>query len=335
MKTGSRTVFLVDDGLSASAHASTVVLDPLVRPFNGLGPPIGIRMECAKVNTRQGKFRIEITAIGTVVCPVVRLDVEASLAAPCYEVVPVNRFDECAHLIDPGGHDIRVAILAAWKIPSTIRAATGLVGEFPGHNGRVVSVAGNNCSDIVLERCLDLRENVELPAVLALVAIFMFLGSKNSFATHIVMIPSTQIHGVNVHSTVVGPVVRQGNNELDSDLVGSGDHLVEWLDIDSRLPIIPPLENNWCATRAFASVLWQTSRDCRHVSIVETPCAEDLETGSFGSCHSEFDVGLVLTDADTQKLAQAVKKRRKAVATNIVEREIVCIGAGVVKRLAV
>lgn len=106
-----------------------VIPDPLVCPLDGLGPPVGIRVERAEIDIFQSEFGIEISPVGPVIRPVVGLLVEASLATPCYEMVGVQLLDECAHLVDPPGDQFRVTtVRAPGKIALIVRATAGFVG---------------------------------------------------------------------------------------------------------------------------------------------------------------------------------------------------------------
>lgn len=108
------------------------------------------------------------------------------------------------------------------------------------------------------------------------------------------MILSPEIDSIHVHTAVIRPVIRQGDDELDPDLLGSSHDFVERLQIYGRLPVIPPLENHSSPAGAFASILGESIGVRGNVAVVETPCAEDVEAGFFGRCKPELDVGLVL-----------------------------------------
>jgi len=69
------------------------------------------------------------------------------------------------------------------------------------------------------------------------------------------VILSPQVDSVNVHPSVVSPVVRQRDNQLDADFRRRVDDFVETCDVDRRLAARPPLEDNFRGPSAFAAVL--------------------------------------------------------------------------------
>jgi hypothetical protein len=113
-------------------------------------------VESAKVDVLQFELGIEVTAIRTIVCPVIGLNVETTLAARGDKVILVQALDVCAHLIVPSGDQLRSAVLRSGKIADAVSAAAGLVGELPSEDGRIVLVSGHDRFDIPLESLLDL-----------------------------------------------------------------------------------------------------------------------------------------------------------------------------------
>lgn len=141
-------VLLVDDGLAGRAGGLGVVPDPLVGPGDGLCPPleacrqhrwisfareqestyVGVCVEHAEVDGVDGNLGVEVTAVGAVVGPVVRLAVEAALAAPGDQVVGVQLLDERAHLSNPLAQDLRVAAgRATGEVAGSVSAAARLI----------------------------------------------------------------------------------------------------------------------------------------------------------------------------------------------------------------
>lgn len=95
--------------------------------------------------------------------------------------------------------------------------------------------------------------------------------------THIVMVLASEVDGVDVHSTVVSPVVGQGNNELDAGVGGAIHHPVKLSHVDSRHAVVPPLKDRLSRTSALAAILRKSVGVEGDVLIVEAPCAEDAK----------------------------------------------------------
>lgn len=70
------------------------------------------------------------------------------------------------------------------------------------------------------------------------------------------MVLPAKIDGKNVHASIVGPVIGEGDNELNIGFSSGVNHLVELGDVDGGCAIFPPLENGVGCARAFAAVLW-------------------------------------------------------------------------------
>jgi hypothetical protein len=90
------------------------------------------------------------------------------------------------------------------------------------------------------------------------------------------MVLSTKIDGVDIHASIVGPVVGKGNNEFNASLACGIDNFVKSLDVYSRLAIGPALEDDFGASSALTTVLWETFRDVCDILVVETPCSENV-----------------------------------------------------------
>lgn len=119
--------------------------------------------------------------------------------------------------------------------------------------------------------------------------------STFSSSTYIVMVFAAEVDSVNIHATVIGPVVRERDDELDSDL-GRGIHnLIEAGDIDGRGPVrIPPLEDDLGRACPLPSVLRQASGHVGPVLVVESPRAENSEASLSGCCQTLLNVVLGL-----------------------------------------
>jgi hypothetical protein len=108
------------------------------------------------------------------------------------------------------------------------------------------------------------------------------------------VVVEAEVGGVHVHSAVVGPVVRQGDNEFDADVRGRNDDLVELGDVDGRRTVGPPLEDSFGIARAFVAVLGIPIRIVCDVLVVEAPCTEDFESCFFAGRHALHHVVLGL-----------------------------------------
>jgi len=86
---------------------------------------------------------------------------------------------------------------------------------------------------------------------------------------------AAKVDGVHVHAAVVGPVVSEGDDELDAGLLGGVDDLVEALDRDGGLAVVPPLEDD-LGGGALAAVLGETGGVVGGVLVVEAPGAENV-----------------------------------------------------------
>lgn len=142
-----------------------MILNPLHSPRHSLGPPIRVRVERAKIDILQLQLHVKITPVGTIVRPVVGLDVEPSLAARRDEVVLVQALDVGAHLVVPLGQELGRAVVGSGEVARSVGAAAGFVCDFPGHDAGVVFVAGYDGFDVAFECFLDLGEAVELDLV--------------------------------------------------------------------------------------------------------------------------------------------------------------------------
>lgn len=126
-------------------------------------------MKSPKINIAQGYLCFKVIAIGAVVEVVrgVRV-VEGAFAAGRDEVVRVDGFDEGGHFLHPGGEGGGVAVVgAAREVAAVGGTASGLVGEFPGHDCCGVTVAGDEGFDVVFVGIFDLGEAVELEGIVS------------------------------------------------------------------------------------------------------------------------------------------------------------------------
>lgn len=100
--------------------------------------------------------------------------------------------------------------------------------------------------------------------------------------TDIVVVLPTQVDGINIHTSVVGPIVCESDDQLDSCILCSGNHFIEWLQVDGLRPVVPALEDDLSVPSPFASVIRQPAWNCRDVLVIETPSAEHFQAGISG-----------------------------------------------------
>jgi hypothetical protein len=98
------------------------------------------------------------------------------------------------------------------------------------------------------------------------------------------MILSPEIDGINIHSSIIGPIVRQRNNQLHADFRCRIDDFVKTGNIYRRLAILPALEYDFCGSSSFAAVLRQAGWVVGCILVVETPRAENFEAGFLCGC---------------------------------------------------
>lgn len=265
-----------------------MVFDPLYRPINSLRPPVWVGVESAKVDVLQFELGVEVTTIRTVVCPVVGLDVEATLATSRDKVVLVQALDVGAHLIVPSGDQLWSAVFGSWQIAYTVGATAGFVGELPSEDGRVVLVSGHNGLDVSLESLLDLRQAVELCPSQRIPTI------GELARTNIVVVFSTKVDRVNVHASIIGPVIRECHYQFDPGLACGIDDFVKGRHINRRLAVCPALEDDFSPTSTLSTVLWESFRDVCDILVIEAPGTEDVQASLLCGGQTQLDVRLVL-----------------------------------------
>lgn len=117
------------------------------------------------------------------------------------------------------------------------------------------------------------------------------------------MVLAAEVDRVHVHATVVSPVVRQGDDQLHSDVSSRIDHLVEALNVDRGHAVLPKLHDNLGRARALAAVLREALGIVGGVLVVEAPGAEDLQAGLLGGGEALLDVGLVAVEGEVVGVA--------------------------------
>lgn len=106
------------------------------------------------------------------------------------------------------------------------------------------------------------------------------------------MVATAKIDSVNVHTTVISPVVGQSQNKLHVGRFSSlnNDIKLAQINLDSSISL-EPLENSVLGTSV---VLGQATRRECPVVVMESPGTDNLETSILGSFQAEFDILVVV-----------------------------------------
>ena len=179
-------------------------------------------MEGTEVDVLERQLLVVVATVVSIIEAIVTRPVKASFTTPCNKMVLVKRLDICAHLIDPLGDHVRSAVLAARQVSHTISTASWLVRQLPRHDGRRHSVAFDNLLDVLLVRFLNGWDMIELTN-----AMLVYDHVGKDCVTYIVMVLVAEIGRVDIHATIVGPVVCQSNDELHASFLRSLHDFVE------------------------------------------------------------------------------------------------------------
>lgn len=112
--------------------------------------------------------------------------------------------------------------------------------------------------------------------------------------TYIVMVLSTQIDCVDIHTTIIRPIIGQCHNELDASCRRTINDPVELRYINSGLAVLPPLKHRFVRSRLTRAILWEAIRVMGDILIIESPCPEDAEACIIGDIQAGFDIILIL-----------------------------------------
>jgi len=211
-----------DDRLMKVVLRSNVVFDELVGPRDGLAPRIGVKMESAVIDMGKSGKCVEVDTVRSIVRPVGAARViEESFASDADQVVLVERLDVCRDLAGPIHESGSCAVGASREVSDGVTVTTRFVCKLPSEDGGGVDVASHNGLDIVLVCGNDLWVGVEVVVVFA-----------------------SKIDRVDIHPTIVSPVVGESHNKFDAFLFSKLDHLVETSEairtiIDGGLSIRP------------------------------------------------------------------------------------------------
>lgn len=108
------------------------------------------------------------------------------------------------------------------------------------------------------------------------------------------MVFSPKVDRVNVHASIIGPVVRECHYQFDPGLGCGVDNFVKGRHINCRLAVCPALEDDISAAGTFSTVLWKPFWDVCDILVVEAPSTEDVQASFLCGGQTQFDVCLVL-----------------------------------------
>jgi hypothetical protein len=106
------------------------------------------------------------------------------------------------------------------------------------------------------------------------------------------VVASAVVDGVDVHAAVVGPVVGEGEDELDAGGLGGLDDVLEDAQVNGDGAVgLEPLEDSVVGTSV---VPGEAAGDVGAILVVEGPGTHDLETGADGGVGAGDDILLVV-----------------------------------------
>jgi hypothetical protein len=105
------------------------------------------------------------------------------------------------------------------------------------------------------------------------------------------MVLATELNSVHVHTTVISPVVSQGDKKLHVGFLSRCDYFVKWRQIDFGFAVFPPLHDIWTGSGTLSAILWEATNYGSAVSIIETPGAHNVQTGLLRGSKTLFNVG--------------------------------------------
>lgn len=129
------------------------------------------------------------------------------------------------------------------------------------------------------------------------------------------MVFPAKVDRVNVHASVISPVVGECHYQFDSGL-GRGVHdFVKSCHVNRRLAVCPTLEDDFSATCAFTTVLWKSFWNVSDILLVEAPSTEDIQASLLCGGQAQLDICLVLS-------SELMMFLRGDVMTYVIEREV-------------
>lgn len=162
-------------------------------------------MECAEVKRGDLEVRNEVNAdarrirVGWWVSLL-----EPALVADGDQVIGVNRLDVRADCLCPR-IDRRTGGVACCRRGTGRPRAARLVGKLPSHNRRLVDVASDELADVF----------------------FVCSDNRGVCVERVVRSARVELRHVDVHAAVIGPVVRQRDDEADAVRLGGAHDIVE------------------------------------------------------------------------------------------------------------
>jgi len=201
----------------------------------------------SKINGLDLHQSLSIDAIGTVIRRILLPGlIEKSFIANTDEVPWVQRFDIRADFFCPIDDQGWSTVRPSREVPGTVSSTTRLVGEFPSEYRWRAHIPRHHSFDVFLEGGFDFRKPEELRSSGS--SEYHWKWDRKYWA-YVVVVLTPEVDGVQVHPkhvllrfgrdlmkmkdktpSVIGPVVRQGEQKLDSLFLSEFNELVEPLE---------------------------------------------------------------------------------------------------------
>src|SRR6478609_5737514 len=93
------------------------------------------------------------------------------------------------------------------------------------------------------------------------------------------MVPAAKVDCIDIHTTIISPIVSQSQNEFHVGSLSSFNHNIKLAQINLDASVL--LKELHDSVLSTSTVLRQTTRDISPVVVVEGPGAHDFETSVF------------------------------------------------------
>ena len=204
-----------DGAVTQPVRVGNVPGDPLRAPLGRLAPAVRVEVVGDHVHKRQLRERDRIDSLAAVHGEVGRggiVAIEAFVAGP-EQVLAVDALNEAAHVLCPRGDGVGGAAVGARV--DAVAVASFFVGELPHQDGRVVLVLDAGVAVGVVEQVLD-------PVLVPL--------ADGGVGIELVVVLQTLPAHVLIHAAELVIVIDERDHELQVELPGLVDHVVELLE---------------------------------------------------------------------------------------------------------